>query len=80
MILSQRMGGLALQTDVHRMVPEYAQLNSPFIALDDELNQLARTLSKENKPYLYIQEHELDYKQLNILAAQCEDFVNKSRC
>jgi len=78
MILSQRMGGLALQTDVHRMVPEYAQLNSPFIALDDELNQLARTLSKENKPYLYIQEHELDYKQLNILAAQCEDFVNKA--
>ena len=27
MILSQRMGGLALQTDVLRMVPEYAHLN-----------------------------------------------------
>ena len=78
MILSQRMGGLALQTDVRRMVPEYAHLNSPFIALDDELNNLARTLSKENKPYLYIQDHELDYKQLNILAGQCEDFVNKA--
>ena len=78
MILSQRMGGFALQTDVHRMVPEYAHLNSPFIALDDELNQLARTLDEEDKPYLYIQEHELDYKQLNILAAQCEDFVNKA--
>ena len=78
MILSQRMGGLALQTDVRRMVPEYAHLNSPFIALDDELNNLARTLSKEDKPYLYIQDHELDYKQLNILAGQCEDFVNKA--
>ena len=78
MILSQRMGGLALQTDVRRMVPEYAHLNSPFIALDDELNNLARTLSNEDKPYLYIQDHELDYKQLNILAGQCEDFVNKA--
>ena len=78
MILSQRMGGLALQTDVRRMVPEYAHLNSPFIALDDELNNLARTLSKEDNPYLYIQDHELDYKQLNILAGQCEDFVNKA--
>ncbi|GJH41057.1 recombinase [Capnocytophaga sp. HP1101] len=78
MILSQRMGGLALQTDVRRMVPEYAHLNSPFIALDDELNNLARTLAKEDKPYLYIQDHELDYKQLNILAGQCEDFVNKA--
>ena len=78
MILSQRMGGLALQTDVRRMVPEYAHLNSPFIALDDELNNLARTLSKEENPYLYIQDHELDYKQLNILAGQCEDFVNKA--
>ena len=58
--------------------PEYAQLNSPFIALDDELNQLARTLLKKNKPYLYIQETRIDYKQLNILAAQCEDFVNKA--
>ena len=78
MILSQRMGGLALQTDVRRMVPEYAHLNSPFIALDDELNNLARTLSKEDNPYLYIQDHELDYKQMNILAGQCEDFVNKA--
>ena len=78
MILSQRMGGLALQTDVRRMVPEYAHLNSPFIALDDELNNLARTLSKEDNPYLYIQDYELDYKQLNILAGQCEDFVNKA--
>ena len=78
MILSQRMGGLALQTDVHRMVPEYAQLNSPFIALDDELNNLARILAKEERPYLYIQEYEQDYKQLNILAGQCEDFVNKA--
>ena len=59
-------------------MPEYAHLNSPFIALDDELNNLARTLSKEDKPYLYIQDHELDYKQLNILAGQCEDFVNKA--
>ncbi len=78
MILSQRMGGYALQTDVHRMVPEYNTLDSPFIALDDELNHLSRMLKEDEKPYLLISEHELDYKQLNILAAQCEDFVDRA--
>jgi len=45
------------------------------------LNQLfyrPSDVTKEDKPYLYIQDHELDYKQLNILAGQCEDFVNKA--
>lgn len=78
MILSQRMGGFALQTDVLRMVPEYSSLNSPFIALDDELNSLHRTMMAEGKAYLDMSEHQLDYKQLNILADQCEDFVEQA--
>ena len=78
MILSQRMGGFALQTDVLRMVPEYTNLNSPFIALDDELNNLARTMRDEKRSYLSRSQHELDYKHLNILVGQCEDFLNKA--
>ena len=78
MILSQRMGGFALQTDVLRMVPEYTNLNSPFIALDDELNNLARTMRDEKRSYLSLSQHELDYKHLNILVGQCEDFLNKA--
>ncbi|MDO4229234.1 MAG: recombinase [Capnocytophaga sp.] len=78
MILSQRMGGFALQTDVLRMVPEYSSLSSPFIALDEELNSIRRTMVQENKSYLNIHEHQLDYKQLNILAEQCEHFVEQA--
>lgn len=78
MILSQRMGGFALQTDVLRMVPEYSSLNSPFIALDDEINSLHRTIIAEGKAYLDMREHQLDYKQLNILADQCENFVEQA--
>lgn len=78
MILSQRMGGFALQTDVLRMVPEYSSLISPFIALDEELNSLRRIMVAEDKPHLNFEQHELDYKQLNILAEQCENFVEQA--
>ncbi|CEN48352.1 recombinase [Capnocytophaga canis] len=78
MILSQRMGGFALQTDVMRMVPEYSSLESPFIALDDELNALHRAIMTQDKPYLSLEDHHLDLKQLDILVKQCEDFVEKA--
>lgn len=76
MILSQRMGGFALQTDVIRMVPEYSSLESPFIALDNELNDLHKKMEAEGKAYLDMETYNLDYKQLNILADQCESFVS----
>lgn len=78
MILSQRMGGLALQTDVMRMVPRYSSLESPFIAFDEELNSVHRTMEAEGKAYLDMETHKLDYKQLNILAEQCENFVEEA--
>lgn len=78
MILSQRMGGFALQTDVMRMVPEYSSLQSPFIALDEELNAIYKNMELKGKAYLDMEEHRLDYKQLNILAEQCEDFVEQA--
>ncbi|GET44734.1 recombinase [Capnocytophaga felis] len=78
MILSQRMGGFALQTDVMRMVPEYSSLESPFIAIDDELNAIHRNMEMANKAYLDMEEHKLDYKQLNILSEQCENFVEQA--
>lgn len=78
MILSQRMGGFALQTDVMRMVPEYSSLESPFIAIDEELNAIHRNMEAKNKAYLDMEEYKLDYKQLNILSEQCENFVEQA--
>lgn len=78
MILSQRMGGFALQTDVMRMVPEFSSLSSPFISLDDELNSLHRVIDTEKKAFLDLQTYQIDYKQLNILASQCESFVEQA--
>lgn len=78
LILSQRMGGLALQTDVRRMVPEYATLESPFIAIDNELNHVSNLCKEGKKAYLDAQAYDLDYRQVQILANQCEEFVNRA--
>lgn len=74
-ILSQRMGGLALQKDIIRMVPEYSNLESPFLEYDKELNLIVNKLvaSKQN----YLEYSEEDVKQLKILNNQCLDFIDK---
>ena len=74
-ILSQRMGGLALQKDIIRMVPEYSNLASPFLEYDKELNLIVSKLEDSGRNYLPYNEE--DIKQLKILNSQCVAFIEK---
>jgi site-specific recombinase len=75
-LISQRMSGRAMETDVIKMVPEYDDLESPFVAFENELNNiLAKIRSGENH---YIVSEDLNYKQLIILHKQCEEYVDKA--
>ena len=75
-LISQRMSGRAMETDVIKMVPEYDDLESPFMAFENELNSiLIKIKSVENH---YITSEDLNYKQLIILHKQCEDYVDKA--
>jgi site-specific recombinase len=75
-LISQRMSGRAMETDVIKMVPEYDDLESPFMAFENELNSiLIKIKSSENH---YITSEDLNYKQLIILHKQCEEYVDKA--
>ncbi len=75
-ILAQRMSGRALENDVIKMLPEYSNFESPFLAFEKELNQLELIIRANN--YHYINQSELVYKQLLLLHKQCNDFVDKA--
>lgn len=75
-ILAQRMSGRALENDVIKMVPEYSNLESPFLGFEKELNQFEQIIRTNN--YHYINSTELVYKQLLMLHKQCDDFVDKA--
>jgi site-specific recombinase len=75
-LITQRIGGRAMETDVLKMVPEYDGIESPFTAFEKELLTIEERI-KEQKPH-YLTSNDLSYKQLLIFHQQCEDYVDKA--
>lgn len=75
-LISQRMSGRALESDVLKMVPEYINHESPFAAFEKELVQIEERI--KNKKEHYITTEDLSFKQLEVLHGQCEEFVGKA--
>ncbi len=72
-LLVQRITGRAMETDVNKMVPEFQNFDSPFIAIMREFTELNdRILQSERK---YISSEDLSYKQLLVLHRQCEAYI-----
>lgn len=75
-LITMRIGGRAMETDVVKMVPEFDDFESPFNAFEMELLQIhERIFSSETH---YISKDDLSYKQLKVLYKQCELFVDKA--
>ncbi len=72
-VLLHRISGKVMETEVNRMVPEYQNLDSPFIALQREFIELSEQISNSDKKY--ITPDNLHYKQLLILLKQCENYI-----
>lgn len=72
-VITYRICGSAMETDVIRMVPEYENLESPFIAFQRELLTMNEKLLQS--PENVIKADDLDYKQLIILHKQCTDYI-----
>ena len=51
-ILAQRMSGRALENDVIKVLPEYSNFESPFLAFEKELNQLELIIRANNYHYI----------------------------
>lgn len=76
-LLSQRSSGKALESEVLKMVPEYDRFESPFEAFEKELDAIQTTIiSKETESY--ITSEDINYRQLQVLFKQCNDFVEKA--
>lgn len=76
-LLAQRTSGRALESEVLKMVPEYANLESPFAAFEKELFAIENTIKQKDKEF-YIASSDINYKQLLVLYKQCNEFVEKA--
>lgn len=72
-ILSQRMSGRSMETNILEMVPEYNHLESPFLAFETELLEIEERL--RNGEIQFVGSDDLNYKQMSILHNQCLDFI-----
>lgn len=72
-VLIQRTSGKAMESDVSKMVPEFQNFDSPFIAIQREFAELNnRLISSEKK---HTTSDDLNYKQILILHKQCENYI-----
>ena len=76
-LLSQRTSGRALESEVLKMVPEYANLESPCAAFEKELFAIENTI-KQKENNFHITSSDINYKQLLVLYKQCNEFVEKA--
>ena len=75
-LITQRIGGRAMETDVLKMVPEYDGIESPFTAFEKELLMLEERIKMETPHYLT--SDDLSYKQLLVFHKQCQEYVDKA--
>ena len=75
-LISQRMSGRAMENDVIKMVPEYDDLESPFVAFENEFHIVKKKI-KDGENH-FVTSDDLNYKQLLILYKQCEEYVDKA--
>lgn len=73
-VLAWRVIGNAMDVEVIRMVPQYQNLENPFIALQDELDQLISEFKKDENFHLHSKD--VLYKQIKIYIEQCQNFVD----
>ncbi|HJR99451.1 MAG TPA: hypothetical protein VJ780_00845 [Flavobacterium sp.] len=75
-LITQRISGRAMETDVIKMVPEFDNLESPFSAFEKELFLIEdEIINSENH---YIASDDLSLAQLLVLLNHCEEFVEKA--
>lgn len=73
-LITQRMSGRAMESNIINMVPQYNHLQSPFSSFESEFLVLEKAL--RSKELESISAEDINYKQLIILHKQCLEFVN----
>ncbi|NBB88707.1 MAG: recombinase [Bacteroidetes bacterium] len=74
-VLSHRMVGHAFNSEVLSMVPEYENFDSPFIALQDWIDQYIEDIRNGQ---VSRQSTEESFKHLLVLIGQCEEYIKQA--
>jgi len=72
-VLIHRIAGRALETDVIQMVPEYENLDSPFLAIQKEFGLISERMQEQQENY--VSPDDVGYRQLVVLHHQCTAYV-----
>ncbi|KGO85390.1 recombinase [Flavobacterium rivuli WB 3.3-2 = DSM 21788] len=72
-VLIHRIAGRALESEVIQMVPEYENLESPFLAIQKEFGTVSDKLLEQNRNY--VSPNDIGYRQILVLRSQCADYV-----
>ncbi|GEL10193.1 Site-specific recombinase [Flavobacterium glycines] len=75
-LITQRISGRAMETDVIKMVPEFDNLESPFSAFEKELFLIEDEIIKSENHF--IASGDLSFAHLLVLLKHCEEFVEKA--
>ncbi len=75
-LLSQRMSGRAMDTEVLMMTPEYEGLESPFVAFEKELLAIFTDIKLGEAHHINSEDEH--YKQVLVFHKQCEEYVDKA--
>lgn len=74
--LALRATGTALDRDIYRMLPQYQNLDNPFVALQNEIDYLLQKMIADGD--IHLDSKDSEYKQIKIYLEQCLDFVQKA--
>lgn len=74
-VITQRIAGKALDSNLMRMVPEYENLTSPFLALQKEIDIYISEIQKDDAAR---RKDNVNYKHILVLISQCKDYLKKA--
>lgn len=74
-VLMQRVVGLSIEDEILDRTPEYANFESPFLALEKELRAF---INRELESSETLRPDNIEYKHLLVLIEQCDGFVEKA--
>lgn len=75
-ILAWRVIGNAMDAGVVNMVPQYRNFDNPFLALQNELDELNEKFAAD--PTYFLHSKDELYKQIKVYMGQCLDFVTQA--
>ncbi|MHB1279409.1 MAG: hypothetical protein ACYC1Q_13555, partial [Bacteroidia bacterium] len=76
-VLAQQASATGTSSELLKMVPEYQNLDSPFLALQKELDILTdRILLSEGNTPSELEDH---FDQVQVLISQCQGLIDKAR-